>query len=83
MSAPACLKCGGPIPGSRRADSRYCADACRKAAELERRRLQERLLALETWQAQAPSFGTPRPELKRIQARIDAAEARLRALLSD
>jgi predicted nucleic acid-binding Zn ribbon protein len=82
MSQARCLKCQGPIPESRRADARYCSDACRKSAELERRRLQHRLLELETWQAQAPAYGTPRRELRRIQERIDAAEARLRVLLS-
>jgi predicted nucleic acid-binding Zn ribbon protein len=83
MAEPACPKCGGPIPADRRADSRYCSQTCKRAAELERRRLQHRLLSLETWQAQAPAFGTPEEELSRILERIDTAEARLRLLLVD
>jgi hypothetical protein len=32
-----CQRCGAPIPGEKRADTRYHSDACRKAAERERR----------------------------------------------
>jgi predicted nucleic acid-binding Zn ribbon protein len=76
-----CLKCGGSIPEARRADSRYCSESCKLASEYERRRIERRLADLEAWQDQAPAWGTPKQELRRIQERIDAAEARLKVLL--
>ena len=62
-------------------DARYCTDACKVAAEYERRRLQRRLERLETWQSNARMYLLPKQQLDRVQAEIDQAEARLRALL--
>jgi predicted nucleic acid-binding Zn ribbon protein len=77
----ACLKCQGPIPAARRADSRFCADACKLAAEYERRRLDRRLANLESNASSLRIYGVPKAQLDRIQTEIDQAEARLRVLL--
>lgn len=36
----ACSECGDPVPFSRRADAKYCREACRKKAARKRRRLE-------------------------------------------
>ena len=59
----------------------YCSATCKAAARYERDRLQSRLSKWETWLAEAPSYGTPKQELRRIQERIDAAQARFLVLL--
>lgn len=35
----ACHECGDPVPFSRRADARFCREACRKRAARQRRAL--------------------------------------------
>jgi hypothetical protein len=81
MSGSVCLKCEEPIPGSRRADARFCSDACRGAAEYERRRLQRRLEHLEDAELQWRCWPGYERQLAHVQDQIAEAEARLRTLL--
>jgi hypothetical protein len=76
-----CLKCQRPISEARRADSWYCSQSCKLAAEYERRRIQRRLELLEVSQTNARMYRFPKRQLERIQAEIDQAEGRLRVLL--
>lgn len=77
----ACLKCQGPIPESRRADSRYCSDSCKLAATYERKRLQTRLAELERGLSTARMYRFPKQQVTRIEHEVDQAEARLKLLL--
>jgi hypothetical protein len=81
MTEGACLKCEGPIPASRRADSRYCSDGCKRAAEFERRRIQRRLTQLESAERQWRCWPGYEHHLAHVQGEIRRAEARLRLLL--
>jgi predicted nucleic acid-binding Zn ribbon protein len=80
-AAGACLKCEGPIPASRRADSRFCGEACKLAAEYERRRIQRRLGQLEDAERQWRCWPGYEHHLAHVQGEIAEAEARLRVLL--
>ena len=75
-----CLKCEGPIPAGRRADTRFCSESCKDAARLERKRLDTRLLELERSLSMARQYRSPRAQQARIQAEIDRADARLKTL---
>jgi hypothetical protein len=81
MSGAGCLKCEEPIPEPRRADSRYCSEACKLAAEYERRRLQRRLERLEDAAVQWRAWPDSERQLAHVQAEIVQAEARLLVLL--
>jgi hypothetical protein len=79
--AMSCLKCDGTIPPERRPDSAYCSASCKEAARLERKRLQTRLLRLETGLSNARLFRFPRVQIRHIEGEIATIEARLRTLL--
>lgn len=81
-----CLKCGTAIPaggGSSGRPKSYCLAACRRAAELEIRRLDQRVGALEAQLMRTRLSGhltlTPTAEL---EAEIARQERRLTRLLS-
>ena len=79
----ACLICGSALerPATGRPPS-YCGKACRGAARHERRRLDRRLLILETYAGNLRMMRDPDRQLGRVQAEIDQATDRLRALLA-
>jgi hypothetical protein len=79
--AACCLKCEGPIPAERRADSRYCDESCKLAATYERKRLQTRLAELERGLSTARMYRFPQQQVTRIAREVDRAEARLKLLL--
>lgn len=81
MNGSTCVKCGKPIPADRRSDAAYCDDGCKGAARLERKRLDTRLLELERNLSSARIHGFPAAQVARYQREVDAAEARLKALL--
>jgi predicted nucleic acid-binding Zn ribbon protein len=76
-----CLKCSGSIPPDRRADARFCSEACKLAAEYERRRIERRLGQLEDSERQWRQFPGYEHHLATVQGRIAEDEARLRVLL--
>ncbi len=81
-----CMKCGSPLPAAA-ATGRpavYCSAGCRRAAELEIKRLQTRLINMEAKASNVRlGYGLPgRGDLERITAEIDLAESRLRELLA-
>lgn len=78
-----CIKCGKPLEHPTTGRPRaYCSTGCRRAAEKEIGRLNDRLAQLETMAMQA-RLGRGMPgELVRIGQEIDRAEARLRELLN-
>jgi predicted nucleic acid-binding Zn ribbon protein len=80
-----CVKCGGPIqqPPTGRPKA-YCSTACRRSAEKEITRIQDRLTQLEKMAMNARlGYGMPSPgELRGIEAEITRAETRLRDLLA-
>ena len=79
----ACLICGVEVnrDGNGQMVS-YCGLACRRASEYERKRLQARLLALESGLGRMRRGGGNQFQLDDMQAEIDQAGARLRELLS-
>ena len=83
-----CVKCNKPIidtkPKGR--NKTYCSVACRRSAELEKRRINERLVGLEKIEeglrlgdGLLSEFHT----IEDIRAEIDLQENRLRLLLAD
>ena len=89
----ACLKCGCKLQakGAGR-PATYCSVACRRAAEFEIRRVQDRLVRLEDELEQLRRdrsglphmiHGTPEERLAGLEAEIERQEARLRALLDE
>ena len=77
-----CLICGQALtrPATGR-PPRYCQPACRRAGELERDRLQRRLMGLEDALAQWRCFPGYERQLTQVQSHIDQAQARLLVLL--
>ena len=89
----ACVKCGGPLdqPTTGR-PCIYCGPVCRQAAAYEIQRLNRHLMALEERRSELRHSRstirdwlgrTPQVALANTEAEIDAAEARLRALLEE
>lgn len=80
-----CIKCGAPVhqPATGRPKS-YCSTGCRRAAEKEIGRLNDRLAQLEKMAMNCRlGYGMPTPgELRAIEAEITRAEIRLRDLLA-
>ena len=90
-----CAKCGEPLPARAKTGrpAIYCSEGCRRSAELELRRLQRRLEALEVRGSELRHsrddgirdwHGRRQPEaLANCEAEIAEAESRLRLLLSE
>lgn len=82
-----CLKCGAPLEtGSGKGRPKaYCSTACRRSAEYEIRRVDQRLAALEL-DAQNIRLGRMMilsgRETEKIEVEIGLLEARLKLLLS-
>jgi hypothetical protein len=82
VNRPGCLICGADLPPQDNGRPRvYCSKGCRRAAEYELKRLQGQLNALEESARFSRLHGTPKRRQAQIQAEIDAATGRLRALL--
>ena len=83
-----CIKCGAPLEvntGKGR-PAAYCSTACRRAAEMEIRRADQRLAGLEN-KAQELRLGYGLPDVggkqaALVEAEIKRVEARLKLLLS-
>jgi hypothetical protein len=82
-----CLKCGAPLEASngKGRPKAYCSTACRRAAEMEIKRADQRLGALEN-DAQNYRLGRMMDlsgsDAKQVDAEIKRLEARLKLLLS-
>lgn len=81
-----CLKCGAALEGNRVGRPKaYCSTACRRAAEMEIRRLGAMLEKLEEKASQVRQGamkGMPGWKLEDIYAEIERAESRLKRLLA-
>lgn len=83
-----CIKCKQPIQENaiKGRNKSYCSIACRRAAELEIRRINDRLISLEkiaeSYRLKSPIFGGFEKE-EEVLAEIERQEKRLRELLSD
>lgn len=77
-----CPKCGGEVQGheGRGRPSVYCSATCRRLAELEIRRLQRLLEALEKRRSLARLNGW-RKDVDGVEAEIARLEGRLRLLV--
>lgn len=85
MSKDSCKKCGAPIAQSEVAGrpKTYCGHACRRAAELEVRRIDARLGRLEGELMQTRLNGyLSLTKPGEIEAEIERQESRLRELLA-
>jgi hypothetical protein len=82
VSGEACLICGATLerPATGRPPT-YCGVPCRRAAELERGRLDRRLERLEDSAAKLRFWGTAQRQLPEVEAEIERVRARLLALL--
>lgn len=83
---PNCIKCNAKLPeheGPGRPKD-YCSTACRRAAELEIRRLDRRLEALEVRMSGLRlGYGiTQAGDEERLSREIERHEARLRSLMA-
>lgn len=83
-----CLKCGNPLEAGadKGRPKAYCSTACRRSAEMEIRRVDQQLAALEN-DAQAIRLGRwidlgGGSDAEMITAEIKRLEARLKTLLS-
>ena len=80
-----CIKCGAPVhqPATGRPKA-YCSTGCRRAAEKEIGRLNDRLAQLEKMAMNARlGYGlATAADLRGIEAEITRAETRLRDLLA-
>lgn len=94
MNQAGCKKCGVPLYKPARGPvPTYCSVGCRRAAELELRRIQQSLQELEAELSRCrtdvtglrywPSLRTGPERIPDLEAAIAQQEARLRVLLDD
>lgn len=93
MSEKVCIKCGQPLPGETTTGRPrvYCSTVCRRAAELEIKRINRRLETLEERLSDLLLHGdmglkdltgrNHREQMTALKAEIARQEERLRALL--
>jgi hypothetical protein len=86
-AAQRCPICSVPVPVERGPDARYCSKACRRAGEMELRRLQNELQILEGWKTSLLIYRhmltafTFEHDMQTYETRTAECKARLLALL--